>query len=125
MIKEFNDIDYLNKLSNYKITLNPFNKILVYVLDEKIVAFIDYSIMYENIEINYIYVLEEYRKNNIASKLIEYVINNYEFNNITLEVSVLNEPAIKLYNKFEFKIIGKRLKYYDGIDAYLMERRKI
>ena len=124
MIKEFNDIDYLNTLSDYKITLNAFNKILVYMLEDKVVAFLDYSIIYENFEINYIYVLNEYRNLKIASKLMEYILKQ-DFNNITLEVSVLNEAAIKLYEKYGFKIIGKRLKYYDGVDAYLMERREI
>lgn len=125
MIKECNDIEYLNTLSNYKITLNAFNKILVYIEDKNILGFIDYSKMYENMEINYIFVKEEYRNKGIASKLLNYMINNNDFLNITLEVNINNINAIKLYEKFGFKTISKRIGYYNGIDAYLMERRNL
>ena len=79
--------------------------------------------MYERMEINYIFVKEEYRKNNIGYELIKYMIDNNEFDNITLEVNVNNDCAINLYKKHGFEIIGIREKYYNGIDGYLMERR--
>ena len=125
MIKEYNDIEYLNTLSSYNITLNPFNKILVYIEDNEILGFIDYSKMYENMEINYIYVIEQYRNKGIASKLLEYIINNNDFLNITLEVNINNINAIKLYEKYNFKTVSIRKGYYNGVDAYLMERRKL
>lgn len=125
MIKEYNDIEYLNTLSSYNITLNPFNKILVYIEDNNILGFIDYSKMYENMEINYIYVIEQYRNKGIASKLLEYIINNNDFLNITLEVNINNINAIKLYEKYNFKTVSIRKGYYNGVDAYLMERRKL
>lgn len=123
MISKTTDIDYLNTLSDYKITINAFSNILVYEKDNKIVAFLDYSKMYEKIEINYIFVIKEYRNQNIAYDLIDYMIKNNNFENITLEVNILNENAIKLYKKHGFEIIGIREKYYNGIDGYLMERR--
>ena len=60
------------------------------------------------------------------SNLIEHLIelgkeNNID--NITLEVKVTNENAIKLYNKYDFKKVAIREKYYNGIDGYLMERK--
>lgn len=125
MIKEYNDIEYLNTLSSYNITLNPFNKILVYIEDNEILGFIDYSKMYENMEINYIYVIEQYRNKGIASKLLEYIIDNNDFLNITLEVNINNINAIKLYEKYNFKTVSIRKGYYNGVDAYLMERRKL
>jgi len=118
MLKEINPNDF--SWDNYKISITPFTKILVYETD-KIVAFLDYSVMYEKIEINYIYVLEEYRNKKIAYKLLKYILDNYKFDNITLEVRIDNEYAIKLYRSLGFKIINKREKYYQGIDAYLME----
>ena len=33
-----------------------------------------------------------------------------------------NEKAIKLYENMNFKIINIRKKYYNDIDAYVMER---
>jgi len=123
MIKEITNIDYLNNLSDYKISLNEFNHILVYEKDNKIVAFLDYSKMYERMEINYIFVINEYRRNNIAYELIKYMIDNNEFENITLEVNVNNLSAINLYKKHGFEIVAVREKYYNGVDGYLMERR--
>ena len=121
MIKVVNDITYLNCLSDYKVTLNPFNKIIGYYINDLLVAFLDYSVMYEKIEINYIFVVNEYRRKNIAYNLIKYIIDNYKFDNITLEVNINNINAIKLYKKLGFKVISIRKNYYDGIDGYLME----
>ena len=123
MIKETINIDYLNSLSDYKISLNEFNHVLVYEKDNKIVAFLDYSKMYERMEINYIFVINEYRRNNIAYELIKYMIDNNEFENITLEVNINNLSAINLYKKHGFEIVAVREKYYNGVDGYLMERR--
>ncbi len=41
---------------------------------------------------------------------------------IFLEVSAENAPAIALYKKQGFIENGRRPKYYDGIDAILMEK---
>ena len=41
---------------------------------------------------------------------------------IFLELSAENAPAIALYKKYGFTQNGRRPKYYDGIDAILMQR---
>lgn len=123
MLKEVNDLTYLNSLSDYKVSFNAFNKVLGYYLDDNLVGFLDYSVMYQRIEINYLFVVEKYRRQNIASKLLSFVIDNYEYDNITLEVRIDNDKAINLYKKFDFKIINIRSNYYNGVDGYLMERR--
>ena len=105
MIKEIKDINYINNLSNYKVTLNPFNKVIGYYINDILVGFLDYSVMYEKIEINYIFVINEYRRKSIAYNLIKYVVDNYDFENITLEVNVNNVSAINLIN---IKKVGKR-----------------
>ena len=107
MIKETNDISYLNTLSSYNITLNAFSHILIYA------------------KVNYIYVKEEYRKKGVATELLNYMITTNNFNNITLEVNIKNLNAINLYKKFDFKIINIRKNYYNGVDGYLMERSNI
>lgn len=127
MLREANkeEYNYLNQLSDYQITENAFNKVIVFLKEEDIIAYLDYSIIYEKIEINYIFVIEQERRKNIAFSLLTYIINQYEFDNITLEVSIENRAAIKLYEKLGFHIIAIRPSYYDGVDGYLMERRKI
>ena len=42
--------------------------------------------------------------------------------NITLEVNVNNTNGISLYNKFGFKQVAIRARYYHGEDALLMIR---
>lgn len=127
MIREIQDLelDYINHLSDYEVKKNPFSLVLIYIIDGKIAGFLDYSVIYERMEINYIFVLEEYRRKQVATKLIEYMIAHHNCDNITLEVNIYNEQAINLYKKLGFKVVSKRPLYYDGVDAYLMERSKI
>ncbi len=120
MIQKITDANLID-LTDYKVSINPFSNIYGYILDNKIVAFIDYNLMYESIELNYIYVDEKYRGNKMATELMNLMIN--EGKSITLEVSVENAKAIKLYTKFGFEVINIRKGYYNGIDAYLMERK--
>jgi ribosomal-protein-alanine N-acetyltransferase len=84
--------------------------------------------MYERAELININVLENYQNQKIASKLLEYMIQDCidkKVKSITLEVKVTNDKAIHLYQKFGFNQIGIRKCYYQGIDALLMEKELI
>ena len=124
MITSTTDYSYLNTLSDYQITDNAFNKVLIYKLDNKIIGYLDYSVMYERGEINYIFVLKEYRNQKIGSKLLEYMINNTNLDEISLEVNKNNTNAIKLYQKYGFREVNIRKGYYDGVDGILMLRSR-
>ena len=55
--------------------------------------------------------------------MLEYMLNNIKEENIEtidLEVNSLNKKAINLYQKYGFKTINIRKKYYNGIDGFLM-----
>ncbi len=121
------DIQHINNLINdkdYIVNEYELNKNAnVYIENNEIIAFISYKILYERAELDYIFVKEESRKKGIASELIENMLDdcrNKKVETIDLEVNSLNEKAIKLYQKFGFKVIGKRTKYYNGIDGLLM-----
>ncbi|HAM34847.1 MAG TPA: ribosomal-protein-alanine N-acetyltransferase [Elusimicrobia bacterium] len=44
------------------------------------------------------------------------------FSRITLEVSAANDPALRLYRRAGFEVVGRRGKFYnDGSDAILMD----
>ena len=121
MIKETNDLNLINSFLKYfdtKMTDNPFRKYLVY--DDK--AILVYSLIYDRLEIDYIYVLEEYRNKGIASKLLEYLFQKHELS-CSLEVRVDNKEALILYKKFGFEIATIRKNYYKNIDGYLMIRK--
>lgn len=107
---------------------NPFSKFIVYIINNQVVAFTNYLIMYENAEIANIVVKEEYRGQNIATKMMEYVINKVTQNkchNITLEVRKSNFKAIQLYQKFGFKEVAIRKNYYNNEDGLLMEKKLV
>ncbi len=112
-IFEFN-IDYLKKN-------NPFLKNYVFLDDNKPIGLISYSLIYDRIELEYIWVSFEHRKKGIASKLMDRMFDE-KVSNITLEVNVNNVNAIKLYEKYGFKIVSIREKYYGDENAYLMIR---
>ena len=80
--------------------------------------------MYEVINIVDVLVLPLYRNNGIATKLFNYLIDNYssKCEKFMLEVRASNAVAIRLYENFGFKCIHVRKKYYGDEDALIMER---
>lgn len=71
-------------------------------------------------------VKKDFRKKGIGSELLKFLIEeakNKEKICITLEVRDDNIPAIELYKKFDFDILGKRKKYYNNCnDAIIMTK---
>ena len=136
MIKELdNELNLINELEssfnyvlkdiNKDLSNNPFSHYLLYLDNNKIVGYINYYLMYEKLEIANFNVLEDYQNNHIGTKLLEYLIKEYEnkVSNITLEVKDNNKKAIYLYEKMGFKHASIRKGYYNGIDGILMERK--
>ena len=126
MIKEITtkELDFINGLTNeYKVSLgtNPYNKCFYLIINEEIIGYIEYAVIYDKVELNFIYIVEKYRKKGYAQKLLDYMFNNLnDVSNITLEVNINNISAIKLYEKNGFKVVSKRENYYNGVDGYLM-----
>ena len=132
MIKDYTnedilDIEILGKKlhNNYKFSLDTFSKCKVLEINNSIIGFITYSIIYDRAEIIDIIIKEEFRNKGYAKKLIEEVIvelKNNQCKNITLEVNEKN-PAVKFYKKIGFEIVSIRKGYYNGQDGYLMEKK--
>ena len=130
MIREITDNDrkkiyeiIKKEFKNNYLKDNPFTKWYIYELNNEIVGFINIDIIYEKAEIEYIYVVEKWRKNKIATKLLEKAekdLINKRVSTITLEVNVNNFSAIKFYEKNKYKKINIRKHYYGNDDAYLM-----
>ncbi len=117
----FSKLKIKNDLEN-----NIFSKYFIYTEKSNIIGFINYYDLYDRFEISYIEVKEQFRNKKIGTKLLDHLIDigkKRKIENITLEVNVNNKYAIKLYEKFDFKKVAIRKKYYDGIDGYLMERK--
>ena len=114
--------DNFSKVNNIEdIILNE--EIIGYYDNDKLVGFLIFKKLYDVIDLLYIVVDSIYRREGIATMLVNYLFE-LDFEKIMLEVSVDNKNAIKLYKKFNFKIINIRKNYYDNVDAYVMEAKK-
>lgn len=113
----FIDLEKLKK----EIENNPFGKVLLYVKDNRIVAYLYYSEIYERVEINNIEVESRYQNQKIGTKLLEFLTKTVD-KTISLEVRKNNYNAIRLYKKFNFQEKALRKGYYQGIDGILMVR---
>lgn len=132
MIKETRDIDVINSfLSYFNISidiLGVYSKYIVYYIEDEIVGFLNYDIIYDRAEIEYIFVNEKNRRENIASSLINYLFEDCNKNNcknVTLEVRESNVVAINFYKSRDFKKVAKREKYYKDEDGILMIREML
>ena len=118
---DYNISDLYSKYKeNYSPIISEFTKKYSYTVDNENTGFIVFDIIYDRCEIIDVYTVEKFRNMGIATKLINEIINDYEINNITLEVCVDNCVAIKLYEKLGFKSVALRKEYYNGVDAFLM-----
>lgn len=88
-------------------------------------GFIVWRVVADEAEIITIGVHPDARKNGIACAMLTLVENDVKKRGggkIFLEVAENNIPARKLYETNGYKQIGVRPKYYDGIDAIMMEK---
>ena len=95
-------------------------------IENKVVGFAGIKIVLDTADIMNIAVKEDYRRQGIATLLLNNILdicNEKNIKTINLEVNEENFSAIRLYQKFGFKENGRRKKYYDNkFDAILMER---
>ena len=112
--------DFWNVTTFKSELLNPNSKYIVAKLDNSIVGFAGIWKSVDDVHITNIVVNKIFRKKNIGSlmlsKLIELAKLEPNISSITLEVNSNNIAAIKLYEKFGFKVVGLRKKYYNNID---------
>ncbi len=109
--------------NDYNPIINKFTHNIIYKKGSKIVAFVIYTVIYENVEIVDIFVLNDCRKEKIGTKLLNKIISENLDKNITLEVNKNNKVAINLYKKLGFEIVAIRKKYYDNGDGLLMLKK--
>lgn len=120
-LKEAWSLDSINKELD-----NKNAKYIVAVTENnEVVGFIGLWIVLDEGDITNVAVHPNYRKQKIASLLIEYVINNmknWNISSLTLEVRKSNIAAQNLYKKFNFNVSGIRKNFYsdNNEDAYIM-----
>ena len=118
LLSDFDDFWSFNVFKNE--LLNPNSKYIVAKLDNKIVGFAGIWKAVDDVHITNIVTAKKLRKQNIGSILLSSLIEmaklEQNITSITLEVNSTNIPAQKLYEKFGFKKVGIRKKYYNNTD---------
>ena len=106
---------------------NTNSKYFKATIDDNIVGFAGIWKAVDDVHITNIVTKKGLRKNGIANKMLEKLIEAAKkeegINEITLEVYSNNIPAKKLYEKFGFNVVGLRKKYYNNTeDAIIMTK---
>ena len=105
---------------------NPYSRRIEYCDGDLLVGYLEYSLIYDRIEIDDFFVIEKRRGEGIGKKLLSYLVVigiNQHVVNMTLEVRESNEVARELYKKFGFREVALRKFYYGDEDGILMEKQ--
>ena len=87
-------------------------------------GFIVWRVIADEAELITIGVAPTARNTGIASAMLAIMMGDVKkrgAKKIFLEVAENNTPALALYARAGFKSVGQRPKYYDGVDAIIME----
>lgn len=99
----------------------------VCLYDDQIIGYCGYRSVIDEGDITNVAVLPEYRRTGAASALMEHMLAEAEKQKIrllSLEVRFSNAAAIALYEKYGFKRVGVRPRYYasNGENAVIMQK---
>lgn len=127
LISDFDDFWSYNVFKSE--LLNPSSEYIVAKLNDDIAGFGGIWKSVDDIHITNIVVRKNLRNQNIGSiilsNLIEIAKKSKDKNSLTLEVNTNNIPAQKLYEKFGFKKVGIRKKYYNNTDDALILTKEL
>lgn len=102
-----------------------------FIAKDEIDEIVGFAFLWEppyEIHISNIVVKKDMRNNKIGSKLLEKLIDISKQKNkkeLTLEVNINNNFAIKLYEKYNFEKVGIRKAYYNNVDDALIMTKKL
>lgn len=128
-LEEISDIFYSEFDDYWTITMlkqeleNLDTYYLVAKINNEIVGIGGVHKILDEMNVNYIVTKKNKRNLGIASQILYNLIsfaNTKKIKTIMLEVNEKNIFAIKLYEKFQFKKVGLRKKYYNNTDNAIM-----
>lgn len=118
----WNEEAYLNEIEN--------DIAYVYVLehDDVLIGYYGFWIMFDNIDITKVSIRKELQGRGLSSILMQDFFNrikDLDVKTITLEVRESNKKAIGLYEKYGFKKISVRNKYYRDKENALIYQKEV
>ena len=118
-LSPWNEEDFIHELKE-----NPMAGYYILEKENQIIGYIGLWFLGDQCQITTIATDRHFQGQGYASQLMEYALEKSEelhYQNVNLEVRVSNVKAIALYQKFGFKNVAVRKRYYsNGEDAYLM-----
>lgn len=120
--------DFWNAEILKKELLNPNSHYLVAKQKDTILGFGGISQILDEATLTNLVVRKDSRNLGIASLMLENLISiakNNKASFITLEVNIHNTSAIHLYEKYHFKQVGIRKKYYHHVEDALLMTKKL
>jgi ribosomal-protein-alanine N-acetyltransferase len=133
-----NDLDEVTAIENSSFnqpwTLQSFktdlqyNRLAYYLVarhEDKLVGYIGAWIVLDEAHITTLAVDHAYRRQGVASCLIQALIDEgvrRGISSLTLEVRPSNKVARSFYKKWGFSVRGRRKRYYTDEDALIMSR---
>ena len=114
------NLNYVKLYDLEEIINDESQKIYVYTVNNTVVGFIHILVSVEEADIIDIVILNEYRRQNIGTKLINFAIAKNNLTKLNLEVRESNNGAIAFYQHLNFKKIRKIKDYYKGENAIFM-----
>ena len=118
----WSDSTFLGEIQNTPVS---FPMVVVQKPADKVVGYVIYWHIREDVQVNNLAVHPDLRGQGIGEALMRHVIEKVRKNGatfMTLEVRLSNAAAVRLYQKLGFEILGTRKNYYTNPeeDAYLM-----
>ena len=105
-----------------------FSVTLVAEREGRLAGFINFWILQPQVQLNSVLVRVSALKSGVASallaKMFEYAGKN-ACAEIDLEVNERNLPAIRLYEEYDFKVVGRRPKFYNNTDDAVLMRKTL
>ncbi len=106
---------------------NPLSFWLVCVEGDQVLGYVGSQTVMDETDMMNVAAHPDVRRQGIAEKLILALISelkNRGSHSLSLEVRASNEPAIALYQKLDFQLVGRRPNYYRNPkeDAVIMRK---
>ena len=105
---------------------NPVSRFFVAAHENQVVGYVVFWVVADQAHIANIAVHPDFRRQGIGDFLCQVACETARESgavSITLEVNENNHPAIELYQRMNFRMVGRRKKYYENRDDALILTR--